>query len=74
MQIMLLKLHFFLILEHCAGTKQGIISSTTETDTTKISNNEDEEDTAIQNLLDDIRGSFERQFDDEFNGFTNHRK
>ena len=54
------------------GTKQGIISST-ETDT-KISNNEDEEDTAIQNLLDDIRGSFERQFDDEFNGFTNHRK
>ena len=54
------------------GTKQGMISST-ETDT-KISNNEDEEDTAIQNLLDDIRGSFERQFDDEFNGFTNHRK
>ena len=27
----------------------------------------EEEDSAIQNLLDDIRGSFERQFDDEFN-------
>ena len=30
----------------------------------------EDEDNAIQNLLDDIRGSFERQFDDEFNGFT----
>ena len=29
----------------------------------------EEEDSAIQNLLDDIRGSFERQFDDEFNDF-----
>ena len=31
---------------------------------------EDDEDNAIQNLLDDIRGSFERQFDDEFNDLT----
>ena len=30
----------------------------------------EEEDSAIQNLLDDIRGSFERQFDDEFNDLT----
>ena len=30
----------------------------------------EDEDNAIQNLLDDIRGSFERQFDDEFNDFT----
>jgi hypothetical protein len=32
---------------------------------------EEEEDSAIQDLLDDIRGSFERQFDDEFNDLTN---
>ena len=31
---------------------------------------EEDEDNAIQNLLDDIRGSFERQFDDEFNDLT----
>ena len=30
----------------------------------------EDEDNAIQNLLDDIRGSFERQFDDEFNDLT----
>lgn len=30
----------------------------------------DEEDSAIQNLLEDIRGSFERQFDDDFTGLT----
>ncbi len=31
---------------------------------------EEDDDNAIQNLLDDIRGSFERQFDDDFNDLT----
>lgn len=33
-----------------------------------------EDDSAIQDLLDDIRGSFERQFDDEFNDENHHHQ
>ena len=45
-----------------------------QANTSRINPVELEEDSAIQNLLDDIQTSFERQFDDEFNDLNETAK